>query len=124
MSQLFWYIIIGAIATGSDTALFAWLIHYVRFPYYILLLISWSVGVCINFALCDSFVFERNASVGRTFGKHIMARSSALFLNQCGMAFCVLILKMDSLIIARLSVSTAVFLLNFLMMKYFVFSKS
>jgi len=121
-TQLILYMLVGAAATGVDTALFALLIYYYAFDYRLALMIAFSIGVLINFILCDMYIFDRGS---RSFFfacmRHYGASLTGLFLNQIGMIILVSGFKMNYLILGRIIVATCTFFVNFLLIKKFVF---
>lgn len=120
--QLLQYMLIGGVSTGLDVTIFTCLIYYYLFTYVLALSCAFITGVFVNFILCDIFVFNRtNHSFIASCLRHYGANLTGFVLNQLGMIILISFLNISCVVIARIIVATCTFIINFTLIKYFVF---
>lgn len=117
------YMCVGACSMTVDLMVFSLLIKN-HIWYQQALCISFVIGVFINFCLCSYFIFTLKGSWWRACLKHYAAQITGLMSNQIGLAFLVSICGIEHIIIARIGVQAVTFLINFTLIKAFVFSAS
>lgn len=120
--ELVRYMIVGGIATLIDALIFLGLTQFLLLPLYPAFFISFSLGVIVNFTLCRSYVFKQKPlSLWRSVLRHYSASLSGFFM-QLSLLFCLIsIFKFPYPVIARIAVAGCTFILNFLIIKRFVF---
>jgi putative flippase GtrA len=122
--QIVKYILVGAIATAVDMGLFWLLIEYGSMHYSYALFIGFIVGAFINFYLCNLFIFNRGEqSFWHACLKQYGASATGLFLNQLGLFIAVSWFNCHRLLLARIIITACTFMINFLLVKYFVFAR-
>lgn len=118
------YMLVGACSTTIDILIFSQLVKSYNFCYQQALCISFIFGVFVNFCLCASFIFVLKSSWWHACLKHYAANVTGLASNQFGMFVLVSLYGMQNLLVARLAVQTITFLINFFLIKSFVFGES
>ena len=121
-SELLLYMLVGGIATLIDTSIFGMLVYYFFYDYRYAMIYAFIVGVFINFILCDAYIFDRgdNSFINACL-RHYGANLTGLALNQLGMIILVTFFHFQHLILGRMIVAACTFIINFLLIKWFVF---
>ena len=122
--QLINYMMVGGFATIIDAAIFVLLVYTFNYDYRLALCGGFVVGVMINFALCNKFIFDRGKiSLRRACVKHYVASLTGLALNQVGMIILISGFEFQKLLVARILVAGCTFIINFALIKRFVFNR-
>lgn len=123
LDRKFWrYIVVGGFATSIDIMIFFLLTTVFAVPRYPAFFISFPCGVLVNFILCNKYVFkERVLSLWRSLIRHYAASITGFFMQLLLFFVIVTIFESLSLVIARLFAATCTFIVNFLVIKKFVF---
>lgn len=116
------YMIVGGIATIVDITIFKQLVSMLHIDYRVALVGGFTGGVFINFILCNAFIFERTSSFWHACFKHYCASFGGLVLNQLGMILLISGLQFPHLVLSRIIVATATFVINFWLIKTFTFN--
>jgi|GEM_PF-4339644 len=121
-NELFRYMLVGGCSTLVDAFIFLCLTSFFKISIYTAFFLSFSCGVLVNFTLCNAYVFkQRTLSVWRAVLRHYSA-SIGGFLMQFSLFYCLMSFAQFTYpVIARIAVAGCTFVLNFLIIKRFVF---
>lgn len=121
-NELLRYMIVGGCSTAIDATIFLCLTTFLKLSLYRAFLISFSCGVLVNFTLCNWYVFtHRTVPLWRAVLRHYSA-SLGGFAMQFSLFFCLIsFIAFPYPVIARIAVAGCTFILNFLIIKRFVF---
>lgn len=121
-NELIRYMLVGAAGVTLDALIFYFLTNVYGFSYYPAFFVAFPCGVLVNFLLCNKYVFSRRAlSFWRSVIRHYSA-SIGGFVMQFSLFFCLMSwIQFPYPLVARLIAATCTFLLNFLIIKRFVF---
>lgn len=120
--ELFRYMLVGGTSTLIDATIFFCLTYFLMVSKYPAFLISFATGVLVNFTLCNLYVFtQRTLPLWRAVLRHYSA-SFGGFLMQFSLFYCLMaFIEFPYPVLARISVAGCTFILNFLIIKRFVF---
>jgi len=120
--QLLRSILIGAIASIIDIIIFAILVEVQDFSYLLANLISFSIGLVVNYSLTIRWVFISRSPKNRLteFLKFTSVGIIGLIMNQFILWLCIDIFMIYSLI-SKIIATLIAFLWNFFARKYYIF---
>lgn len=118
--QGIWFLGIGAVSTLFDWAFFAIGYKWVHLPYWIALIISFSIGAFINFNLNKHLTFRNKSKSVLQPITFIIIAGTMLAISLALMAY--FIKGMDA-IIARMITTGIIFVCNFFMHKLITFGR-
>jgi putative flippase GtrA len=121
--QLFQYLFVGGIATVVDVGMFSFFAQALNIDYRIAIVLGFSFGVVVNFALCNWVVFVgKRKPWWAVFARHYLASLSVLAINEVMMISLVEIFDFKNLILAKIMSSGVAFILNFGIKKSYVYN--
>ncbi|MGC2310869.1 MAG: GtrA family protein [Candidatus Babeliaceae bacterium] len=119
------YMFVGGIATLIDAFIFNYLMEFGGLHYFWALSISFPCGVLVNFTLCTLLVFEhKNHPLWQTLIRHYIANLGGFALNNVFISFLLSVMYVKSFLFARIIAAACTFLLNFIVIKKFVFQNT
>ena len=122
-SQLYRYFFVGGTAAVVDICAFAFFSQILLIDYRIAVVFAFSVGVLVNFSLCNWLVFRGKLSpLWLVFTRHYLSSISGLIANEVVMITLVEGFQFERLILAKVMGTGVAFFVNFATKKFYVYN--
>ena len=121
-SQLIKFMMVGVLAMAVDASIFTIGARYLPLDYRLMTFFSWTFGFIANFFLCDLFGFRSEGSSRLTTAFRYYVTSLGSFgLQMAGMFLLIHYSVIQNWLAARISVASIFFVVNFMIIRRFVF---
>lgn len=117
------YFLVGGFAAVIDFSVFFFLVMVIELPWFPVAIFSFLTATTVNYFLSIRFVFKTGARFNRSheIGLVFLASGIAMIVNQSILWLTIESLALN-LLISKFLATSAVFLLNFYLRHYFIFS--
>ncbi len=123
-TQLLRYVFVGGTAAIVDIGSFMVFATLLGIDYRLAVFMSFTLGLTTNFALSNSFVFQRKSlSLKTVYVRQYLSGLLGLAVNEGVMIVLVELLGSENMLVDKVVATACAFFVNFLMVKNFAFNQ-